>query len=213
MIGFQTTPMTQGDDPWRTIVPYLASSSSWCRDMSSSGRPGGITGDGLDEPLGPVRSDTAQLSGRRSFRNNVSNLDAQAHKLYHLGDGRVARSSLARVNREQPHELYEALFGRLLSRCQRGAGAWVPFPEQAVVARRHVRGPVPEGVSLSAVPQDQGGVEAARGSRSRGLSAVVPARHRRQGLGPRGGPVASSSEGEHRGGGPSVPRLRMAEGP
>ena len=146
---------------------------------------------------------TAQLSGRRSLRDIVSNLDAQAHKLYHLGVGRVARSSLARVNREQPHELYE---GAVRSPSEPlsggGAGAWVPFPEQAVVARRHVRGPVPEGVSLGAVPQDQGGVEAARGSRPRGLSAVVPARHRRQGLGPRGGPVASSSEGEHRGGGP-----------
>ena len=64
---------------------------------------------------------TAQLSGRRSLRDIVSNLDAQAHKLYHLGVGRVARSSLARVNREQPHELYEALFGRLLSRCQAAA--------------------------------------------------------------------------------------------
>lgn len=60
----------------------------------------------------------AQLSGRCSLRDVVSNLDAQRRKLYHLGVGRVARSSLARVNRDQPHGLYEALFGRLLARCR-----------------------------------------------------------------------------------------------
>ncbi len=60
----------------------------------------------------------AQLSGRCSLRDVVSNLDAQKRKLYHLGVGRVARSSLARVNRDQPHGLYEALFGRLLVRCR-----------------------------------------------------------------------------------------------
>ena len=64
---------------------------------------------------------TAQLSGRCSLRDIVSNLDAQGHKLYHLGVGRVARSSLARVNERQPHELYEALFGRLLARCRKAA--------------------------------------------------------------------------------------------
>ena len=63
----------------------------------------------------------AQLSGRNSLRDIVSNVDAQAHKLYHLGVRRVARSSLARVNEEQPHELYEALFERLLSRCRETA--------------------------------------------------------------------------------------------
>ena len=39
---------------------------------------------------------TAQLSGRCSLRDIVSNLDAQAEKLYHLGARRVARTSLAR---------------------------------------------------------------------------------------------------------------------
>ena len=60
---------------------------------------------------------TAQLSGRCSLRDIVSNLDAQAAKLYHLGVRRVARTSLARVNEKQPFALYEALFGRLLARC------------------------------------------------------------------------------------------------
>ena len=64
---------------------------------------------------------TAQLAGRCSLRDIVSNLDVQAHKLYHLGVGQVVRSSLARVNEKRPHELYEALFGRLLARCRKTA--------------------------------------------------------------------------------------------
>jgi putative transposase len=60
----------------------------------------------------------AQLSGRSSLRDVVSNLSAQASKLYHLGSSSVTRSSLARVNEKQPSELYEALFAKLLSRCQ-----------------------------------------------------------------------------------------------
>ena len=51
----------------------------------------------------------------------MSNLSAQGRKLYHLGVGAVARSSLARVNEEQPHALYEELFGRLLARCRASA--------------------------------------------------------------------------------------------
>ena len=62
-----------------------------------------------------------QLAGRSSLRDIVSNLSAQGRKLYHLGVGTVARSSLARVNGEQPHALYEELFGRLLMRCRTAA--------------------------------------------------------------------------------------------
>jgi len=61
---------------------------------------------------------TAQLSGRSSLRDIVNNLSAQARKLYHLGATRVSRSSLARVNQSQSYTLYEALFSRLLCRCQ-----------------------------------------------------------------------------------------------
>ena len=61
---------------------------------------------------------TAQLAGRVSLRDVVSNLRAQAHKLYHLGCRAVSRSSLARVNERQPYRLYEELFGKLLARCQ-----------------------------------------------------------------------------------------------
>jgi Transposase DDE domain/Domain of unknown function (DUF4372) len=60
----------------------------------------------------------AQLAGRVSLRDVVSNLKAQASKLYHLGCAEVNRSSLARVNEQQPASLYEALFGKLLARCQ-----------------------------------------------------------------------------------------------
>lgn len=60
----------------------------------------------------------AQLAGRVSLRDVVGNLTAQAHKLYHLGAAVVTRSSLARVNEQQPASLYEALFGKLLARCQ-----------------------------------------------------------------------------------------------
>jgi putative transposase len=60
----------------------------------------------------------AQLGGRISLRDVVSNLKAQARKLYHLGCGEVSRSSLSRVNEQQPYTLYEALCGKLLARCQ-----------------------------------------------------------------------------------------------
>jgi len=43
---------------------------------------------------------------------------AQGRRLYHLGVKSVARSSLARVNEEQPYTLYEALFDRLLLQCR-----------------------------------------------------------------------------------------------
>ena len=44
----------------------------------------------------------AQLTGRQSLRDIVSNLSTQGRKLYHLGVGTtVSRSSLARVNAER----------------------------------------------------------------------------------------------------------------
>ena len=63
-----------------------------------------------------------QLGGLLSLRDIVGNLCAQPHKLYHLGmQTLVSRSSLARVNAEQPYTFYEALFSRLLARCQQRA--------------------------------------------------------------------------------------------
>jgi putative transposase len=62
-----------------------------------------------------------QLSGRHSLRDIVATLQAQGTRLYHLGAGPVARSSLARLNAEQPHTLFEALFDKLAARCRQHA--------------------------------------------------------------------------------------------
>lgn len=64
----------------------------------------------------------SQLSGRQSLRDIQSNLDAQQHKLYHLGAKSIPRSTLARLNEKQPAELYEAVFHRLLARCKGMSG-------------------------------------------------------------------------------------------
>lgn len=63
----------------------------------------------------------AQLTGRISLRDIVTNLEAQKRRLYHLGAKLVARSSLARVNERQSPALFEALFTKLLARCQASA--------------------------------------------------------------------------------------------
>lgn len=60
----------------------------------------------------------SQLSGRQSLRDIQSNLEAQRHKLYHLGAKPIARSTLARLNEHQPATLYENVFSRVLKRCQ-----------------------------------------------------------------------------------------------
>ncbi len=60
----------------------------------------------------------AQLSGRNSLRDIVENISAQAHRLYHLGSTKLSRSNLSRINEDKPYTLYEALFGKLLNRCQ-----------------------------------------------------------------------------------------------
>jgi hypothetical protein len=59
-----------------------------------------------------------QLTGRQSLRDIESNLNAQGSRLYHLGTRGIARSSLSRLNEQQPHSLYEALFAKLYARCQ-----------------------------------------------------------------------------------------------
>lgn len=60
----------------------------------------------------------AQLSGRVSLRDIIDNLSAQSHRLYHLGSTIPSRSNLSRINESKPYTLYEALFGKLLTRCQ-----------------------------------------------------------------------------------------------
>ena len=59
-----------------------------------------------------------QLAGRNSLRDIVENVSAQTHRLYHLGSVKLSRSNLSRINEDKPYALYEALFGKLLNRCQ-----------------------------------------------------------------------------------------------
>jgi putative transposase len=59
-----------------------------------------------------------QLSGRHSLRDVVANAEAQHARWYHLGARRVTRSTLARVNEQQPCGFYEALFAKLYQRCK-----------------------------------------------------------------------------------------------
>jgi len=59
-----------------------------------------------------------QLSGRQSLRDIVESISAQQQRLYHLGATKLFRLNLARINEHKPHELYKALFGKLLKRCQ-----------------------------------------------------------------------------------------------
>jgi len=61
----------------------------------------------------------AQLTGRCSLRDIVDNAASQLHRLYHLGCSKLSRSNLSRMNEDKPFELYEALFGKMLQRCQR----------------------------------------------------------------------------------------------
>jgi len=72
-----------------------------------------------DQFLGMAMS---QLSGRQSLRDIQANLEAQRHKLYHLGGKPIARTTLARLNESQPAELYQQLFFNLLSRCKHHSG-------------------------------------------------------------------------------------------
>ncbi len=59
-----------------------------------------------------------QLAGRKSLRDIVENVSAQAHRLYHLGSAKLTRSNLSRINENKPYTLYESLAGKLLGRCQ-----------------------------------------------------------------------------------------------
>ena len=60
----------------------------------------------------------AQLSDRNSLRDMVENISIQTHRLYHSGSAELSRSNLSHINEDKPCALHEALFGKLLSRCQ-----------------------------------------------------------------------------------------------
>ena len=75
----------------------------------------------------------AQLTGRCSLRDIVSNLAAQSCKLYHLGVGVVTRSSHARVNAEKPWEMYEELHGLQVQKPS--CSLWIRQPLTCVCRR------------------------------------------------------------------------------
>ena len=108
----------------------------------------------------------AQLAGRCSLRDIVSNLSAQSRKLYHLGVCEVSRSSLARVNAEKPWELFQSLFGVLLAHGRPASpGHGVPVQESVALAGFDGDPHVPVGVSVGE----------GRGSCRGGLEVLEPA--------------------------------------
>ena len=58
------------------------------------------------------------IFNRFTIRDIDSNLESQQEKFYHLGAKRIARSTLARINEEQPASLYQQLFIQLLQHCE-----------------------------------------------------------------------------------------------
>ena len=69
-----------------------------------------------------VLSQLLKLVPRHEFQS-LANQQTQRQSLYHCGAQPLARTSLARLNERQPHTLFEALFNRLLKRCQSHRGA------------------------------------------------------------------------------------------
>lgn len=58
----------------------------------------------------------AQISSRKSLRDVVSNIAVQRKRIYHLGMRPTKRTTLARVNEQQPYQLYREMFYKLLGR-------------------------------------------------------------------------------------------------
>ena len=59
-----------------------------------------------------------QLSGRQSLRDLIENVSAQQQRSDHLGSTKLSGSNLSRINQDKPYQLYEALFVKLIKRCQ-----------------------------------------------------------------------------------------------
>ena len=152
----------------------------------------------------------AQLTGRCSLRDIVSNLAVQSCKLYHLGVNLVTRSSLARGERGETvgdvRGTTRAVAGALPSE---GSGTWPPVQGQAVLVGFDDGESVSVGVSVGEVPADEGGGEGARGPGPSGVSADVRSGDGREGVGHRGGAGTDAAAGQHRGGGPGVRGLRV----
>lgn len=62
----------------------------------------------------------AQLSGAGSLREIVAGLSSHQTRLYHLGIGKVRRSTLAEANAHRPSGLFSDLFAVLVQRAHRG---------------------------------------------------------------------------------------------
>jgi hypothetical protein len=58
-----------------------------------------------------------QLSGRKSMRDCIRNLQAAPKKLYHLGLKPVSRSTFSDANNKRPSDFFQALFGEMYRRC------------------------------------------------------------------------------------------------
>jgi len=63
----------------------------------------------------------AQVSGLKSLRDITDNIKSQGNLIYHLGMRKTSRATLARVNEKQPHELYKAMFYKMLAKCSKVA--------------------------------------------------------------------------------------------
>ena len=61
-----------------------------------------------------------QLSGAPGLREIVSALQSHAARLYHLGAGSVARSTLSDANAVRPYEVFTGLLGLLIGQAHRG---------------------------------------------------------------------------------------------
>lgn len=124
-----------------------------------------------------------QLAGRQSLRDIESNMKAQAQRLYHLGAQVIARSSLSRLNEQQPYTLYEALFAKLYTRChslapQHGFRFKNPLLTRCVLDRSVIA-----SVSVGTLCTRQGGDEITCGSRSCWLSSSICNHYRKQDFG------------------------------
>jgi len=134
--------------PWLIITPYFHNYSNLSPDRACPAKRFGYEFETLANRHHSGRSfrtasrwsqfvtmAMAQLAGRNSLQDIVENISAQAHRLYHLGSAKLSRSNLSRINDGKPYALYEALFGKLLGRCQGCCTRpYVPLQKLAIFA-------------------------------------------------------------------------------
>jgi len=102
----------------------------------------------------------AQLAGASSLREIETLLQSQRQRLYHLGMGEVAKSTLAEANAHRPAEIFTGLFSALVKTLQSGqrrglrdavrlidstglhlsslSGKWASFSEGVCGAKAHI---------------------------------------------------------------------------